>query len=64
MIISQTVKTGLFNLSELLVKVDDFIGKKITTISGDRIVKFTGIWFDCQIADSPEVEVCVSIGVI
>ena len=31
---------------------------------GERIVKFTGIWFDCQIADSPEVEVSISMGVV
>ena len=63
-IISQTVNTGTFDLSELLFKINDFIGKKITTVNGDKTVKFTGIWFDCQIADVPEVEVCVSMGVV
>jgi hypothetical protein len=47
-----------------LTRVNSFIGKKITTGNGERIVKFTGIWFDCQIADSPEVEVSISMGVV
>ena len=63
-IISQTIDNGSLDLGQLLTRVNSFIGKKITTGNGERIVKFTGIWFDCQIADSPEVEVSISMGVV
>ena len=59
-IISQRISKGTFDFSELLTMANSFIGQQLK----NGIVKFTGNWFDCQISNSPEVEISISLGVI
>ena len=59
-IFSQKINTTKNNFSLLLTKVNSLIGEKFD----GKLLKFSGIWFDCPISKSPEVEIFVLMSVI
>jgi len=59
-IISQKISKAKYDFSQLISKVNSLIGEKFD----EKLVKFSGIWFDCPISKTPEVEISVLLGLI
>lgn len=59
-IISQKGNDIKQNFDSLLRKVNSLIGEKFN----GKLVKFSGIWFDSQILEDPEIEISISMSVI
>ena len=59
-IFSQKINDTMNDFNPLLKKVNSLIGEKVN----GKLLKFSGIWFDCPISKSPEVEISVLMSVI
>jgi len=59
-IISQQISGHVHDFNQLMTKVNSLIGEKFD----EKLVKFSGIWFDCPISNAPEVEISVLLGLI
>lgn len=59
-IIVQKINGITHNFNKLLTKVNSLIGEKFN----NKLVKFSGIWIDCPITNSPEIEISVLMSVI
>lgn len=58
-IISQKSQNG-DNFNQLMIKMNLLIGEEYNK----KLLKFSGLWFDCPISNSPEVEMSVLLSVI
>lgn len=59
-IFSQKINVTMNNFNPLLMKVNSLIGEKFN----GKLLKFSGIWFDCPISKYAEVEISVLMSVI
>jgi len=59
-IFSQKINRNSHDFSQLMTKVNLLIAENFN----GKLVKFSGIWFDCPISNSPEIEISVLLGVI
>jgi hypothetical protein len=59
-IISQKGNNTKQNFDSLLRKVNSLIGEKFN----GKLIKFSGIWFDCPISENSEIEISILMSVI
>ncbi len=59
-ILSQEINENVHDFSKLLTKTQSIIGEKFD----GKLVKFSGLWFDCPISNPSSTEVSILLGLI